>query len=175
MSPRSARASRTLFDVLVHVAIDIPAKALWVDPWCTLERGHKDLGRDELPSDRLELTDGNAIPRHDEALAAIERPHDLSALVSQLTLRDPSCHSEQCRTRATSLGGVVLLTSSRQTFALARGTRGVRPPLRSTSNMVAICTTKLTATEAKAKILSRRSAGRGPDTWAQTPLQTVAS
>ncbi len=94
MSPRSERASRTRLDVLVHVAIDIPAKAPWVDPWCTLERGHKNLGCDELLSDWLKLTDGNSIPRHDEALAAIERPHDLAALVSQLTLRDTSCHSE---------------------------------------------------------------------------------
>jgi hypothetical protein len=93
MSPRSARALRTRPDVLVHVAIDVPAKALWVDSRCTLERGHKDLARDELLSDRLKLTDGNAIPRHDKALAAVECPHDLPALVAQLALRYPSCHS----------------------------------------------------------------------------------
>lgn len=51
-----------------------------------------------MPPDRLKLSDRNAVFRHNKALAAIERPHDLAAPGAQLTLRDPSCHDEKCGT-----------------------------------------------------------------------------
>lgn len=42
--------------------------------------------------DWLEITHGRAVASHDEGFAAIQLPHDLAAVVAQLTLGYHTCH-----------------------------------------------------------------------------------
>ena len=52
--------------------------------------------------ERREFPNRDAIARYDKALALVECPHDLSALVAKLSLRKESAHAEKCSTLATT-------------------------------------------------------------------------
>ena len=89
---------------LVDVAVEIGAESVTID----VSSAGKDLGdllarSEPSPSDRDELTDGHAAPRHNEALARIQATHDLAAVVAKFTLRDRPTHDEQRSTGATRL------------------------------------------------------------------------
>src|SRR5262249_33475043 len=94
MSPGVGRRSATTNRTLVEDAIDIPPELRRIDPGCCPERGNGCLRADELPPpQRRQLTNRCAVSRDDQAFAAVEGPHDLTALIPQLALRDFSRHS----------------------------------------------------------------------------------
>jgi hypothetical protein len=82
MSPRGWRGSATRTRSLVENGIDVITEPLPLDRRCTRKSSDRSPRADELTlSKRCQLTDGNPVARDDEGLAAVERPHDLAALI----------------------------------------------------------------------------------------------
>jgi hypothetical protein len=78
---------------LIHDCIQICAQVLEVDARRPGEYGGDDIGGDEpLVPYRMQLPHWNAVPGHYERLTAVKRPHDRAALISELSLSDPSRH-----------------------------------------------------------------------------------
>jgi len=97
MTPLGARGeSGTRAGVLGRDLIEVVAKPGKVDARCTPEHGDCGLCRYEPVSTQgSQLSDGYAVPSHHEAFAAIESPHDLAAVVPELSLGDVSDHGNQ--------------------------------------------------------------------------------
>jgi hypothetical protein len=79
--------------LLVQNRIDIVSEPRAIEEWGPCEECDGCIGTHEpaLPK-RRQLPDGDTVAGDDERLPAIERPHDLSALVPKLSLADLSCH-----------------------------------------------------------------------------------
>src|ERR1044071_3612701 len=87
--------------VLIDVTVDVDSKLLVVDTRGVLEGSDELLRRHELASPvRAELTDRLAVPRHDEVLPRVQRPHHLAAVVAQLSLGQFPRHPRHRSTRA---------------------------------------------------------------------------
>src|SRR6476469_6969119 len=79
--------------ILIDVGIDVGKELLDIDWLCSSQEGKHGLRWNELaPPNRPQLPDRDAIAGDDEVLTAIQRPHDLSALVAQLALGQFSGH-----------------------------------------------------------------------------------
>jgi hypothetical protein len=78
---------------LVEDRIDVGSESPTVDDRSAGEEGDGCVGAHEptLPKGR-QLPDWNAVTGDDEHLAAVERAHDLAALVPELSLTDLSRH-----------------------------------------------------------------------------------
>ena len=88
---------------LVHNRVDVNPEALPIEHRRAREERNRRLGPNELPlTERRQLPDRNTVTSDDERLAAVERPHDLAALVAKLSLADLSRHIAYCSTRATA-------------------------------------------------------------------------
>ena len=75
-------------------AVDIGSEPRGVDRCRMGERSERGLPTDEtVSSKRRQLTDRDAVARHDEALSGIKGSHHLAALVAQLPLRDLARHA----------------------------------------------------------------------------------
>ncbi|MDQ6772429.1 MAG: hypothetical protein M3024_05490 [Candidatus Dormibacteraeota bacterium] len=73
--------------MLIDQNVKVRAEAGGIDPRGSRERCDGLRGGYEAPSrDRCQLGPGHAIPRHDEPIAAIQRAHDFTGLVSKLAL-----------------------------------------------------------------------------------------
>jgi hypothetical protein len=78
---------------LVEDRIDVGSESPTVDDRSAGEEGDGCVGAHEPAlSQRRQLADRDAVPGHDERLAAVERAHDLAALVPELSLTDLSRH-----------------------------------------------------------------------------------
>ncbi|HWA53184.1 MAG TPA: hypothetical protein VG816_03335 [Solirubrobacterales bacterium] len=65
------------------MAVDIGSEPLEIDRGRPSEELDERLSGDELPTlVRAQFTDRPAVPRHDEVLAVVERPHHLAAVVA---------------------------------------------------------------------------------------------
>ena len=96
MSPRAWLGSATRTRTLIEDGVDVSSESLPVDRRCARKQSDGDLRANELTlSQRCQLTNGDAIARDDEGLAAVERPHDLAALVPKLPLGDLSRHNSR--------------------------------------------------------------------------------
>jgi prevent-host-death family protein len=79
--------------MLVEERIDVGSEPRTVQDWSAREKLDGCLGADEPTlSKRRQLADRNAVAGDDERLAAIERAHDLAALVPKLSLADLPRH-----------------------------------------------------------------------------------
>jgi hypothetical protein len=78
---------------LVDDSIDVGSESPAVDDRSAREEGDGCVGADEptLP-ERRQLADRDSVTGDDEHLAAVERAHDLAALVPELSLTDLSRH-----------------------------------------------------------------------------------
>ena len=94
MIPRGTRlGSGTRAGVLGCNAVEVGAKLGQVDAWRTTEQSDGAVGAHEpVPPEWSQLTDGYAVSGDDEALALVQSPHDLAAVVPKLPLGDVSCH-----------------------------------------------------------------------------------
>src|SRR5207245_1220030 len=78
---------------LIEDRVDLGSESLAIDRRCAREQSDGGLRADEPTlSQRCQFADRDAIAGDDERLAAVERSHDLAALVSKLPLRDLSRH-----------------------------------------------------------------------------------
>lgn len=94
MIPRAWRGSATRRGALIEPGVDVIAEPLKLDGRRAAEACSRGFCRDELTlTERRQLTNGDAVPGDDECFAAVERSHDLAALVSELPLRDLSRHA----------------------------------------------------------------------------------
>jgi len=92
-SPRACRRSRTTARILVDQGIEVPSQTAGVEPRSAGEGRNGGAGGHETPSSRRhQLSNCDAIPGNQEALAAVERSHHFPAVVAQLTLRDLALH-----------------------------------------------------------------------------------
>ena len=96
MIPRGTRlGSGTRAGVLGCNAVEVGAKLGQVDAWRTTEQGDSAVGAHEpVPPEWSQLTDGYAVSGDDEALALVQSPHDLAAVVPKLPLGDVSGHDD---------------------------------------------------------------------------------
>ena len=103
MIPRSARwGSGTRAEVLGCNAVEVGAKPSQVDARSATEYGDGGIGLHEpVPPKRSQFTDGHAVAGDDEALALVQPPHDLTALVPKLSLGDVSGHGDSVARGAT--------------------------------------------------------------------------
>jgi len=89
--PRACLATRRW--ILIGNGINIFAKLLEIDRGRALKGSqHRRCGYERTSPQRGQFADWNAVSSHDEALSGIECPHDLAAVVSQLSLRDFAAH-----------------------------------------------------------------------------------
>jgi hypothetical protein len=98
--------------MLVDDRIDVGSESPTVDDRGAREEGDGCVGTHEptLP-DRRQLADRDAVTGNDERLAAVERAHDLAAVVPELSLTDLSRHITKCSTRATGGSTIDLATA----------------------------------------------------------------
>src|SRR5271165_6959115 len=96
MTPRWARgASGTRAGVLGCDAVQVGAKPGQIDTWSTLEYRDGSVGIHEpVAPQRGQLPDGYAVPGDDESLTPVQSPHDLAAVVPELTLGYVSSHKD---------------------------------------------------------------------------------
>ena len=96
---------------MIGDGVQVGAKAVEVNPGCAPESRHRRRRADEpIAPQGGKLPNRNPVARHDEGLAAVKLPHDLSAVVAQFTLSDLSSHKPNVARRAT------------QAFILPQGT-----------------------------------------------------
>lgn len=96
---------------MIGDGVQVGAKAVEVNPGCAPESRHRRRRTDEpIAPQGGKLPNRNPVARHDEGLAAVKLPHDLSAVVAQFTLSDLSSHKPKVARRAT------------QAFILPQGT-----------------------------------------------------
>ena len=94
MTPRLWRGSATRSRLLVEKRIDVVAEPPSVDGGRAVENGDCGLRCHELAlSQRRQLSDRHAVASYDERLPAVERAHDLAALVPELALCDLPGHA----------------------------------------------------------------------------------
>ncbi len=98
-SPRLNRAELVTSHVLRGDGVQITTKASQLHRRCAT----KDLGngfgaRESVPPEGGELADRDAVSGHDVGVTAVEPPHDLPALVPQLSLGDLPSHGDDCST-----------------------------------------------------------------------------
>src|ERR1700728_2944740 len=107
MIPRWARwGSGTRGGVLGCNAVEVCTKPGQVDAWSTAEHGDSGIGAHEtVPPKRSQLADRYAVPGDDEALALVQSPHDLAAVVPKLPLGDVSGHDDIVAPSATEPSG----------------------------------------------------------------------
>ena len=85
--PRSRRASAKGCRILVEHAVHVLPEPGRLDRRRAREGRRRGLGRDEdALAERRQLADGHAVARDHERLTAVERSHDLAALVAELAL-----------------------------------------------------------------------------------------
>src|SRR5262249_3358870 len=97
------RRSATRLGTRARHTIEIATEALVVNVRRALEDCDNRVRTDKaVPSQWCELADGHAVTGHDERLAFIEAPHDLPAVVAELSLSDLPCHSPTVARRATA-------------------------------------------------------------------------
>src|SRR6266516_6372070 len=102
MIPRACLPSGTGSRVLVEQRVEIVAEALEVDRRCARERRDCGVGGYEAAlSQRRQLSDRHSASGDDERFSAVERPHDLAALVAQFSLSDLASHLAERSTCAT--------------------------------------------------------------------------
>jgi len=78
---------------LIGDGVQVGAKAVEIDPGSAPESRHRRRRTDEpIASQGRKLPDRNPVARHDEGLAAVKLPHDLSAVVAQFPLGDLGSH-----------------------------------------------------------------------------------
>ena len=94
MIPRGARSgSGTRAGVLGCNAVEVGVELGQVDAWRTTEQSDGAVGAHEpVPPEWSQLTDGYAVSGDDEALALVQSPHDLAAVVAKLPLGDVFGH-----------------------------------------------------------------------------------
>lgn len=89
MIPRGCARSGTGSRVLVEQSVDVGPEPPEVEGWCACKDGDSSVGWNELAlPERYQLADGHPVAGDDERLSAIERTHDLAALVAKLPLGD---------------------------------------------------------------------------------------
>ena len=87
---------------MIGDGVQVGAKAVEVNPGCAPESRHRRRRADEpIAPQGGKLPNRNPVARHDEGLAAVKLPHDLSAVVAQFTLGDLSSHKPKVARRAT--------------------------------------------------------------------------
>jgi hypothetical protein len=99
--PRSKDKSVARRRVLIDVTVDVRPELLVVDAGRAFECVEQNVPWDELAGPVwAQLTDGSAVPSHDEVLAPVERPHHLAAVVAKLPLGQFPRHRNYRSTRA---------------------------------------------------------------------------
>ena len=102
--PRGLR-SATRSDALIDRLIDVFPHAFPVQPGCVAEGFDGDRRCNEtVPAQRTQLTHWPTIAAHHEAAALIERTHDATAVVAQLSLADVFTHMATIALNATVAG-----------------------------------------------------------------------
>lgn len=129
MTPRWARGELgTRAGVLGCDAVEVGAKPGQVDTRSAPEHRDGSVGTHEpVAPQRGQLPDGNAMPGDDEGLTPVQSPHDLAAVVPELTLGDVSRHGDYRSTRCYGWGlvhgGPVQLPCARAKGWLSQGDR----------------------------------------------------
>src|SRR5581483_7016213 len=99
--PRGWRGSGTGRRILIENRVEIAPQV--IEPWRTDKRRNRCISGNEAASpERRELPHRNPVARDDEGLPAVQGAHDLSAVVTKLSLGDFPAHMGYCSTRATS-------------------------------------------------------------------------